>query len=78
MGPSLIDIFERIAQAGGIAGLFALVIAFACWKLYHDLMRCKDARVSDLKKVSKETNETLRRLDRLIDRLYDWLLHGGR
>lgn len=78
------NIFEKILQYGGIAGAFALLFALACWRLYRDLVRCKDARVEDAKayeeryqNAMKETNNTLREFDRFLDRFFDWISRRG-
>ncbi len=89
------EIVETIIRQGGVTGAFALFFAFACMKLYKDLMRCKDARVNDLRSVSyrieqlkveqetkhresmRELNETLKKIDRFMDKFFDWMTHRG-
>jgi hypothetical protein len=74
------EVVEKIVQHGGISGAFAVVLAFACWKLYRDLMKCKDRRILDGKEseekyqnAMREINETLKEFDHFMDRFFDWL-----
>jgi hypothetical protein len=74
-------ILDEIASKGGIGGVFAVLFAFAIWKLYKDMKQAKDDLAESERKhadkyreAMRETSKAIEETGRTMDKLYEYLL----